>query len=41
MVLGSPAFVMMMKTTDFANLDHLAFGGSLYSSGLRGVFAER
>ena len=41
MVLASPAFVMVVKTTDFANLDHLAFGGSLYSSGLRGVFAER
>ena len=41
MVLGSPAFVMMVKTTDFADLDHLAFCGSLHSSGLRGVFAER
>lgn len=41
MVLGGPAFVMMVKTTDFANLDHLAFCGSLHSSGLRGVLAER
>ena len=40
MVLGSPAFVMVVKITDFANLDHLAFHRSLDSSGIRSVFAE-
>jgi hypothetical protein len=41
MVLGGPAFVVMMETTDFANLDHLASCWSMDSSGLRGVLAER
>jgi hypothetical protein len=35
------AYVMMVQTTDFANLGHLAFGGSLYSPGLRGILGER
>jgi hypothetical protein len=32
---------MMVQTTDFANLGHLAFGGSLYSPGVRGILGER
>jgi len=41
MVLGGPAFVMMLKTTDFANLYHHAVCGSLDSSGSQGVLAGR
>ena len=40
-LLGGAAFVMMVQTAHFTNLDHLTFCGRLYSSGLRGVFAER
>src|SRR4051794_33426567 len=39
--LCSAAFVMMVQTTHFANLNNVAFSGRLGSSGLRGVFAER
>jgi hypothetical protein len=37
---GGVTFVMMVQPTDFANFDHLTFGGRL-SSEERGVFAER
>ena len=40
-LLGGPAFVMMVQATHFANLDYLTFGGRLYTSGLRSVLAER
>jgi len=32
---------MVVPSTDFTNLDHLAFWGGLCSSEWRGVFAER
>ena len=37
---GCSAFVMMVQTTDFANLEHLAFGGRLYFPGLRGILGK-
>jgi hypothetical protein len=40
-VLCSAAFLMMVQTTHFANLNNVAFSGCLCSSRLRGVFAER
>jgi hypothetical protein len=40
-LLGGATFVMMVQSTDFANLEHLAFGDRLYSPGLRGILAER
>src|SRR3954469_13895926 len=40
-VLCSAAFVMMVQTTHFANLNNVAFSGRLGSSRLGGVFAER
>jgi hypothetical protein len=38
---GCSAIVMMVQTTDFPNLGHLAFSGSLYSPGVRGILGER
>src|SRR5262245_50665962 len=38
---GGSAFVVMMQTSQFANLDHATFVGSLCSSPLWSVFAER
>jgi hypothetical protein len=38
---GGSAFVMVVQTTDFGNLDYFTVGARLYSSGLRGVFAQR
>jgi hypothetical protein len=40
-VSGCSAFVMMVQTTDFASLGHLAFGARLYSPGVRGILGER
>jgi hypothetical protein len=40
-VLRGAAFVVVMQTAHFTNLDHGALCWRLYSSGLRRVFAER
>ena len=40
-LLGGAALVMMVESTDFANLDHLSFVGRLYSPGLWGILGER
>jgi hypothetical protein len=40
-VLGDAAFVVMMQTAHFTNLDHSTLCWWLYSSGLRCVFVER
>ena len=40
-VLRGAAFVVMMQTAHFTNLDHGTLCGRLYSSGLRRVFVKR
>jgi hypothetical protein len=39
-LLGA-ALVIVVESTDFANLDHLSFVGRLYSPGLWGILGER